>query len=110
MEASLIHPSHNEFGSPIFFVRTVDGSLRLGIDYRGFNEVTRKEAYPLRRVDDTRDELKDVNFHTHLDLVFGFWQDQEHEEDVHKIAFHTPNGLMELVAMPFGMYTAPTPV
>jgi hypothetical protein len=57
VEAGLVRPSYSEFGSPIFLVRKVYGSLRLCIDYRGLNEVTRKDAYPLPRVDDTLDEL-----------------------------------------------------
>jgi hypothetical protein len=74
VEAGLVRPNYSEFGSPIPFVRKADGSLRLCIDYRGLNEVTRKDAYPLPRVDDTMDELKDANFYTHLDLASGFWQ------------------------------------
>jgi hypothetical protein len=70
--AGLIRLSYSEFGSPILFVRKADGSLRLCIDYRGLNEVTRKDAYPLPRVDDTLDELKDATFNTDLDLAFGF--------------------------------------
>jgi hypothetical protein len=42
------------------------------MDYSGHNEVTRKDAYPLPRVDDTLDELKDVNFKRHLDLSSCF--------------------------------------
>jgi predicted site-specific integrase-resolvase len=52
-EACLIHPNYTEFGSPILFARKADGSLRLCIDYRGLNKVTRKDDYPLPRVDDT---------------------------------------------------------
>jgi hypothetical protein len=106
MEASLIRPSHSEFGSPILFVRQADGALRLCIDYRGLNEVTRKDAYPLPRVDDTLDELKDANFYTHLDLAYGFSQIRVREHVIHKTAFQTPNGLMEWVAMPFGLCNA----
>jgi hypothetical protein len=62
VEAGLIRPSYSEFGSPILFVRKADGSLRLCIDYRGLNEVTRKDAYPLPRVDDTLDELRTRTF------------------------------------------------
>jgi hypothetical protein len=51
-----------------------DGSPRLCIDYRGLNEVMRKDAYPFPRVDDILDELKNGNFHTHLDLAYGLWQ------------------------------------
>ena len=46
-------------------MRKADGSLRLCIDYRGLNEFTRKDAYPLPRVDDTLDELKDASTPTH---------------------------------------------
>jgi hypothetical protein len=87
-------------------VRKANGSLRLCIDYRGHNEVTRKDAYPLPRVDDTLDELKDANFYTHLDLAAGFWQVIVRDEDVHMTAFQTHDGLMEWVAMPFGLCTA----
>jgi hypothetical protein len=72
MEAGLIRPNYSELGSPILFVRKADGSLRLCIDYRGLNKVMRKDAYPLPRMDDTLDELKDANFYTHLDAcLFG---------------------------------------
>jgi hypothetical protein len=108
VEAGLIRPCYIEFGSPILFVRKADGSLRLRIDYRGLNEVTRKDAYPFPRVDDTLDELKDANFYTHLDLASGFWQVRVRDQDIHKTAFQTPGGLMEWVAMPFGLCNAPS--
>jgi hypothetical protein len=49
--------------------RKADGSLRLCIDYRGLNEVTREDAYPLPRANDTLDELNDANVYTHHDLA-----------------------------------------
>jgi hypothetical protein len=107
MEARMIRPSYSEFGSPISFVRKADGSLRLCIDYRGLNEVTRKDAYPLPRVDDTLNELNDANFYIHLDLAPGFWQVRVRDHDVHKTAFQTHDGLMEWVVMPFGLCNAP---
>jgi hypothetical protein len=69
------------------FVRKAGGSLRLCIDYRGLNEVTRKNTYPLPRVDDTLDDLKGANFYTHLDLAFTFRQVRVREDDVHMTAF-----------------------
>jgi hypothetical protein len=103
MEACQIRPRYSEFGSPTRFVRKVDGSLRSCIDYRGLNEVTRNGAYLLPGVDDTLDELKDANFYTHLDLASDFLQVRARDQDVHKPAFQTPYGLMEWVAMPFGI-------
>jgi hypothetical protein len=106
MEAGLIIPTHSEFASPIIFVRKVDGSLRRCIDYGGLSEVTRNDACPLPRVDDTLDELKDASFYTHLDLASCFWQVLVRDEDVLKAAFQTLDGLMEWVAMPFGLCNA----
>jgi hypothetical protein len=108
IDASLIRPSYSEFGSPIIFVRKANGPLRMCLDYRGLNEVMRKDAYPLPRVYDTLDELKDANFYTHLDLASCFWQVRERDQNVHKTAFQTHDGLMEWVAMPFALCNAPT--
>jgi hypothetical protein len=107
LEVGLIRPSHNEFGPPTRFVRKVDGSLRLCIEYRGLKEVTRKDAYPFPRVDDTLEELKDANFCTNIDLAFGFSQFRVGEEDVHKTTFHALGGLMQRVTIPFGLCNAP---
>jgi hypothetical protein len=82
-------------------VRKADGSLRLCIDYRGLNEVTRKDAYRLPRVDDKLDELKDASFYTHLDLAACFSQVRVRDQDIHKTAYQTLDGLMEWVAIPF---------
>jgi hypothetical protein len=106
MDARLIRPNYSEFGSPIIFVQKADGSLRMCIDYRGLNEVTRKDAYPLPRVDDTLDDLKDANFSTHLHLASRFWRVRVRNQDIHRTAFQIPDGLMEWVAVPFGLCNA----
>jgi hypothetical protein len=74
VHAGLIRLSYNEFDYPIILVRNAGGSLRMCIYYRGLNEVTRKDAHPLPRMDDTLDELKDANSYTHLDLASCFLQ------------------------------------
>jgi hypothetical protein len=104
VEAGLISPSHNEFGST---TAESYGSLRLCIDYRGLTDFMRKYAYPLPRVDDTLDELKNEKFYTHIDLAHGFRQVRVREEDVHNRTLHTLDGQMEKVVMPFGLCNAP---
>jgi hypothetical protein len=92
-----------------FIAREDYGSLRLCIDYRGLNEVTRNGAYPIPRVDDTLDELNSSNVYTHLDLTHGFGQVREREDDVPITASRTLYDLlMERIAMPFGLCNAPT--
>jgi hypothetical protein len=86
VDAGLIRPSRNEFGSPILFTRKADGSLPFCTDYKSMNEVTRKDAYPLSHLVDTLDELKDASIYTHLHLASGFRQVGVRDEDVHKTA------------------------
>jgi hypothetical protein len=57
-------------------------------------------------VDETIDELKDAKVYNHLDLAFGLWRVRVRDEDDHMTAFQTRDGLMEWVAMPFGMCNA----
>ena len=50
-------PSISPWGSPVFFVKKKDGSLRMCIDYRKLNKITSKNKYPLPRIDDLFDQL-----------------------------------------------------
>ena len=84
-----------------------DGSVRFCVDYRKVNSVTRKDAYPLPRVDDTLDTLAGSRLFTTLDLATGYWQVEVAEEDQPKTAFTTPEGLFQFRVMPFGLCNAP---
>jgi hypothetical protein len=53
IQASTTRP----WASPVDLVRKKNGSMRFRIDYRKVNAITRKDAYPLPRVDDTLDTL-----------------------------------------------------
>ncbi|GFV09001.1 retrovirus-related Pol polyprotein from transposon 297 [Trichonephila clavipes] len=52
-ENDIIEPSSSPWASPIVLVRKKDGSTRFCVDYRKLNDVTKKESYPLPRIDDT---------------------------------------------------------
>ena len=59
---------------------------RFCIDYRGLNEVTRKDAYPLPSIDVTVDALHGSQYFSTLDLVSGYWQVEVEESDREKTA------------------------
>jgi hypothetical protein len=52
-----IVPSQLPTAAPIFFVKKKDGTLRLVINYRGLNEITGKNRYPLPLFDSRMERL-----------------------------------------------------
>src|SRR5690606_2477068 len=74
LECGFIRPSSSPWGAPILFVRKKDGTLRLCIDYRGLNELTIKDSYPLPRVDELLSRLSNAKYFSALDLKSGYYQ------------------------------------
>ena len=76
-------------------------------DYRRLNSVTKKDVYPLPRIDDVIDCLHSASYFSSVDLRSGYWQIPMHSVDKEKTAFVTPDGLFEFNVMPFGLCNAP---
>ena len=72
LEKGFIRPSTSPCGSPIVLVRKKDGSWRMCIDYRALNKIMIKNCYPLPRIDDLLDQLKEVVYFNKLDLHSGY--------------------------------------
>ena len=85
-----------------------DGSVRFCIDYRKVNNITRKDVYPLPRIDDTLDTLSGAKWFSTLDLLSGCWQAEVTAEDQKKTAFVTWDDLFEFNVMPIGLCNGPT--
>ena len=77
------------------------------MDYRKLNAVTKKDSYPLPRIDETIEKLTGCKWFSALDLPSGYWQVQMDQRDKEKTAFSTGMGLWQFNVMPFGLCNAP---
>lgn len=103
-----IRPSSSPGGAPVFFVKKPDGSgLRLCVDYRGLNNLLKKDKYPIPLIAGTLDRLRKAKLFTKLDLRSGYYNVRVAEGDEWKTAFRSRFGTFEYCVMPFGLANAP---
>eukprot|EP00731_Ephydatia_muelleri_P003480 Em0001g3480a len=87
LDNNVIEPLNGPWASPIVLVKKKDGSTRFCVDFRQLNSVTRKDALPIPRIDETLDALHGACWFSTLDLASGYWQ---------------------FCVMPFGLCNAPS--
>ena len=107
LKNGFIRPSKSPAGAPILFDKKPDGSLRLCVDYRGLNNLTIKNQYPLPLVGESLDWLGRARRFIQLDLTSAYHRMRIRERDEWKTAFRTRYGHFEYQVMPFGLTNAP---
>ena len=74
LEKGVIVPSKNPLSSPIVMVPKKDGTNRMCIDCRKFNEVFVEDAYPLPQIGRMIDALQGAGLFYSLDVASGYWK------------------------------------
>ena len=64
LKRGVIETSSSPWSSPVVLVQKKDGSTIFYLDYRKLNQMTRKDAYPLPRIDLTLDTLHGCLLHS----------------------------------------------
>ena len=107
LDQDIISVSSSPWSSPVVLVKKKDGTTRFCVDYRKLNAVTRKDSFPLPRIDDALDALSGSSYFTTLDLQSGYHQVAMDPSSKDKTAFITHAGLYEFNVMSFGLTNAP---
>lgn len=102
-----IRASSSPAAAPVLFAKKPGGGLRFCVDYRGLNDVTIKNRYPLPLFRETLDRLAKAQIFTKLDIVAAFHKLRVKKGDEWLTAFRTRWGLFEWLVMPFGLANAP---
>ena len=108
LDKNIIKPSESPWSSPVILVKKANGQWRMCVDYRKLNAVTKKDRYPLPRIDDTLDLLVNSTFFSTLDMCNGYWHIEIDPRDREKSAFITSEGLYEFNVLSFGLCNAPS--
>ena len=107
LDNDFIEPSQSEWSSPCILVPKPDGTYLMCTDYRKVNNLSKKDTFPIPRMDDCIDKIGNSKYITKFDLLKGFWQILLTERTKQISAFVTPDGLYHNKVMPFGMKKSP---
>ena len=108
LESGAIRPSQSAWCNAVVLVQKMDGSLHFCIDFHSLNARTKKDSYPLPRLQEVLESLVGTGHFSCLDLKSGFWHIRMDEALKQYTAFTMGNpGFFECDRMPFGLCNAP---
>ena len=98
LDKGFIRLSTSPWGTPVLFSKKKDKNLLLCIDYRQLNMI--KNRYPLPRIDDLFDQLKEAQVYSKIDLRTGYHLLRVRETNIPKTAFRMRYGHFKFTVCP----------
>ena len=108
LDKGFIRVSNSPAAAPVLFAKKPGGGLRFCVNYRGLNHISRKDRYPLPRINETFKRISRAKWFTKLDVISAFHKIRIQEGDEWKTAFRTRYGLFEWLVTLFGLANAPS--
>ena len=107
LKKGFIRKSSSPAGAGVFFVPKKDGAKRLCVDYRGLNELTVRNSFPMPLIADLLDRVRRAKVFSKIDLRGAYNLVRIKPGDEWKTAFRCMYGHFEYLVMPFGLTNAP---
>ena len=108
LASGFIRPSESSASASILFIQKKDGSLHLCVDYRGLNNLTIKNRYPLPLIGESLDHLSRAKRFTQLDLTNAYYRMRIQKGDKWKTAFRMRYGHFKYQVILFGLFNNST--
>lgn len=104
LQKDVVEKSNSPWNNPIAMVKKDDGTWRFCLDFRKLNSVTRKDAYPLPRMEDILDRLSHAKYFSKIDLKHAYWQIPLAPDSKQYTAYSIPGfGHFQFKVMPYGL-------
>ena len=108
LDGGAIRPSQSPWCNAVVLMRKTDGGLRFCIDFCWLNSQTKKDVYPLLRMQETMESMVGARFFSTMDLKSGFWQVKMAKDSQQYTAFTVGSmGVYEFLRMLYGLCNAP---
>ena len=108
LESGVIRPSQSAWCNAVVLVRKKDGDLWFCNDFCHLNTHTKKDSYPLPRIQEALESLVGAGHFSCLDLKSGFWQIKMKEVWKQYTTFTVGNlGFFKCYCMSFGLCNVP---
>jgi hypothetical protein len=69
----VIEPANSPYNANVVLVPKKDGKIRFAISYENLNLNTRRDSFPLVRIQDALDALGGSKYFSSLDVSSAFW-------------------------------------
>ena len=106
IQQGIIEPANSPWALPLVQVKKKDGRTRWVTDLRLLNDITVKDAYPLKNIQENLQKLKGAKIFSSVNACGAYHCIKIEENSRDCAAFISPFGTFHYIRMPFGLSNA----